>query len=386
MINRNKLLLLLALLSAFPPLSTDMYLPALPFLQKIWGESIATINLTLVSFFASYCFFLLIYGPLSDRFGRRPLLLVGIGLFIISSFLCSASDNAVTLVIFRIFQGAGAAASSVLALAITKDVYEKKEREKVLAYIAVIMAVVPMLAPVFGGWVLIWFSWRWIFVFQALIAVVAWIGVFLMTETIKTPSVFNISRTASIYFELLQNKRFIGFASILSLTGLPHFAFIGGSAHIYINNFGLSEQAFGYYFAINAASIMLGSFTCTKLLKIFNSKKILTLSFAGILLGGIGIILNLSSGPWGLALPMAIISFSFGLSRPPSNNLILEQVNKNIGSASSLLVFIFFMIGTFSMWFISLDWENKANIIGILGFLIGGFLLVTWIFLPKNAH
>ena len=152
--NHNRPFLLLALLAAFPPLSTDMYLPAIPLLQKSWHQPLAMINLTLVGFFVSYCFFLLIYGPISDRFGRRKPLLAGIGIFIIASLLCAGSGNVISLIVLRILQAAGAAAASALALAISKDVYNGFERERILAYIGVIMALAPMLAPVIGGWII----------------------------------------------------------------------------------------------------------------------------------------------------------------------------------------------------------------------------------------
>ena len=128
MMHKNRLLFLLALLSAFPPLSTDMYLPAIPLLQKAWHQPLAVVNLTLVGFFVGYCVFLLFYGPLSDRFGRRPLLLVGIGVFILASLLCALADNVISLIVFRVLQAAGAASASALALAISKDVYQGYER------------------------------------------------------------------------------------------------------------------------------------------------------------------------------------------------------------------------------------------------------------------
>ena len=115
------LILLLALLSAFPPLSTDMYLPAIPFLQSQWQLPLAIVNLTLVLFFVTYCVFLLIYGPLSDRFGRRPPLLAGIIIFIISSFFCASATGIKMLIGARILQAAGAAAASTIAMAIAKD-------------------------------------------------------------------------------------------------------------------------------------------------------------------------------------------------------------------------------------------------------------------------
>lgn len=382
--NKNRFLPLIALLSAFPPLSTDMYLPAIPLLQKIWQQPLSIINLTLVGFFISYCICLLFYGPLSDRFGRRRPLLIGIGIYIVASFLCAVSNNAAALIIFRVLQAAGGASSSVLALAITKDVYEEHERGKIFAYIGVIMALAPMLSPILGGWIMTWFSWRFIFVILGVIGMIAWIGVFKMPETLKIVSNTNVLQTAGIYIQLLKNRRYIGIALLMSMAVLPHFAFIGGSADIYITRFGLSEKAFGYFFAANAAAIMFGSFACSRLLYIIESRHILTLSFAGILIGGIGMIIHWTSGPWSLGLPMAIASFSFGLSRPPSNNLILEQVDQHAGAASSLLIFFYFMVGAFSMWLISLDWTDKIQIIGLLGALSGGLVLGIWIFISKS--
>jgi DHA1 family bicyclomycin/chloramphenicol resistance-like MFS transporter len=383
--NNKRPFLLLALLSAFPPLSTDMYLAAIPLLQKNWHQPLAVVNLTLVGFFVSYCFFLLIYGPLSDRFGRRPPLLAGISVFIFASLLCALSDNVISLIVFRVLQAAGAASASALALAISKDVYNGFERERILAYIGVIMALAPMLAPVIGGLIITWYSWQWIFVAQAMIGAVAWIGVFRLPETLKIFSGTNALQTAGIYFKLLRNRRYIGFALMMSLVVVPHFAFIGGSADIYITRIGLSEQVFGYFFALNAAAIMAGSFACTRLLKRLGSRGVVTTGFAGILIGGVGMLMQLLPGPWGLALPMAVVSFSFGLSRPPSNNLVLEQVDKNAGAASSLLIFIYFMLGAFSMWLISLEWTDKIRTIGLLGTVCGGILLGIWLVLPKTV-
>ena len=379
------LVLLLAWLTAFPPIATSMYLPAIPLLQKTWQEPLAVINLTLVGFFISYCFFLLVYGPLSDRFGRRRPLLAGIGLFVLSSLMCALTDSAISMIILRVLQGAGAAAASSLALAISKDAYAGHERGRVLATIGTITAVAPMIAPIFGGWILAGFSWRWIFVTQALFGSAAWIGTLCLPETLKTPTTTPMLQIVDIYLDLLRNRRYVVYTLMASLIGLAHFAFIGGSADIYITHIGLSEQVYSYYFALNAMAMMLGAFTCSRVVRRFRSKAFLIASFSGIFIGGLAILFSGLPGPWALALPMAVMTFSYGFNRPLSYNLILEEVDRNAGAASSLLTFCCFMVGAFSMWLIALDWSDKIGTIGMLGAGSGGLVLGLWLMLPKFA-
>jgi len=381
--SKSRIFILLALLSAFPPLATDMYLPAIPHLQKIWNQPLAVINMTLVFFFISYCFSLLIYGPLSDRFGRRKPLIIGISIFIVSSVLCALANNVTTLIIARILQAAGAASAAALALAITKDIYTATERARILAWMGVTMALAPAISPMIGSWIMVWCSWRWIFIAQAVIAIISWVGVLKMKETLLVPSTLSAIDTAKIYIKLLHNKRYLSYAIIVSLIALPHFSFIAGSADIYITKLGLSEQRFGFFYAINAAAYMAGSLLCTRLLKRYGLIQVMSLGFSGIALGGVLMIIRFDIGPWSLALPMALVTFSLGISRPPSNNLVLEQVDEYAGAASSLLVFLFFLVGAFAMWFISLNWSDKIFTIGLISSIIGSTTLAFWLLAEK---
>ncbi|MEE4165070.1 MAG: MFS transporter, partial [Desulfocapsaceae bacterium] len=127
----KKIFALIALLAAFPPLSTDMYLAAIPMLVEQWGQPLTTVNLTLVCFFVTYCCFLLVYGPLSDRFGRRPPLIAGLVLYTCASLLCALATNVTFLIIARTLQGAGAAAASAIAFAICKDLFTGRIRQRI---------------------------------------------------------------------------------------------------------------------------------------------------------------------------------------------------------------------------------------------------------------
>lgn len=376
------MLLLLALLTAFPPLSTDMYLPALPHLEQIWHEPTTAINLTLSGFFIGYCFSLLLYGPLSDKYGRRPPLLVGISVYIIASLLSGFANGVASLTILRIMQGAGAAAGSTIAMAITKDLYQGNDRQRILAYMGIIMALAPMLAPVLGGWIMTGLSWHWVFYTQAAFGIIALGGVLRMQESLAAPSQGSILAAMGMYVRLLRNRRYVVLIVLFSLIVLPHFSFIGSAAHIYISKFGLSEQVFSYFFAFNAMAIMAGSFACSRIQKRVSSRWLLTLSFAGILLGGILMNMTIFHGPWRLAVPMALASFAFGLSRPPSNHIVLEQVEHGAGAAAALMVFLYFIAGAFSMWFISLNWNDTIQIIATLAGAVGGMVLLIWLLFP----
>jgi DHA1 family bicyclomycin/chloramphenicol resistance-like MFS transporter len=381
--NDVKMVLLLALLSAFPPLSTDMYLPALPLLQERWQESMSTINLTLAGFFIGYCVSLLVYGPLSDKYGRRRPLLTGITVYIAASLLCGVATSAESLIIFRILQGMGSAGASVLAMAITKDIYEGNRRQQILGNMATIMALAPMLAPVFGSWVLVQLSWEAIFFVQALLGIIAWIGVYRLEEPLKVPSQVSLIGTMGIYLQLIRNRKYMTFVLLFSLVVLPHFSFIGSAADIYISRFGTSEQVFGLFFAFNAMAIMAGSFTFTRVQRIIAGRQLLTAAFAGITLSGVVMFAKIFPGPWGLAIPMALASFSFGLSRPASNHIVLEQVDRHAGAASSLMIFIYFIIASFSMWFISIGWIDTIKTISILAMFSGGSVLFAWLLLQR---
>ncbi len=376
---------LLALLTAFPAFSTDMILPAIPSLARMWNESLAVVNLILICFFITYGFFLLFYGPISDRYGRRKPLMIGISLYIFASVLCAMANSAATLIAFRILQAAGAAASASLSMAMTKDIFSGTERQRILAYIAIIMALAPMFAPIVGGWLLTYFSWHWIFVAQGMMGAIGLLGVLRTPETLKEASQTPLSKVMHSYSNLLLNKNYVIMVLVMSVSLLPLYSFIAGSSALYINGFGLSEQNFSYFFAFNALALMAGSMSCLKLTDRMNPRHLITTGFAGITLGAVLILIIGQRGPWSFAIPMALITYSIGISRPPSNHLVLEQVHKDAGSASSLLIFTYFTLGAVGMWLVSQEWMERMQILGSITLICGALTLVAWMILQKKG-
>ena len=357
---------LILLLAAFPALSTDMYLPAIPALCSLWGISLAAANLSLVAFFASFSAFLLVHGALADRFGRRPVLLSGVSLYVAGSLLCAGAGSISMLVLARVVQAIGAAAAAAMALTLAKDLYAGDRRKKILAYIGVIIPLCPMAAPTLGALMLQHVSWRGIFLSQALLALPALYGCIRLREPLAERAAGGLGAAVGRYGGLFRNRGYLVYALAFSVVNLAFFAFIGGSPDIYITGFGLSERAYGAYFAFNALALMLGSLLCSRLCVGIASFRILLASLTGML-GASAALLLWGRGPHGFAAAMFAYSLFLGLSRPISNDMILEQVRRDTGAAASLLTFFNFMCGAAAMELISLDWPSKPAAIAVLG-------------------
>ncbi|BCS90177.1 hypothetical protein PSDVSF_34190 [Pseudodesulfovibrio sediminis] len=305
------------------------------------------------------------------------MLVFGLLLFILGSGLCALAANITMLVLARAIQGAGAAAAAALSLALTKDLYDGLERQKILASIGVIMAFCPMLAPTLGGLLLKFASWQWIFVSQVVVAFVALYGVSQLKEPLTEFTSGGVLSVAGRYIAVFKNRQFTVMALSFALMILPHFGFIGGSPAIYISGFGMSEQVFGLYFGANALGFMLGSMVCTRLGGVLSQLRILYISLIAIIgAGGLMLLLG-GTSPLTVAIPMFCITFSVGLSRPVSNSLILDQVDKDIGAASGVMTFEMFMVGAVSMELIALDWPSKTMLLGVFAFFGGGIPLTT---------
>ncbi|OBQ52142.1 Bcr/CflA family efflux MFS transporter [Halodesulfovibrio spirochaetisodalis] len=375
--------LFITLLAAFPALSTDMYLPALPIIQQQMGIPLVTVNLSLVLFFVFFSFFLLVYGPLSDRIGRRPVLLGGIAIYIAGSVLCALSHSIWLLVAARIVQAAGAASASALSMALAKDLYTGAERQKILAYIGVIIPLCPMVAPLIGSVILEYASWNWIFVCQAIMASVAMYGTIRFDEPEFEKIQGSIWNVVSRYVNVLSNVPFSLSCFTFSFMGIGFFGFLAGSADIYILSFGVTEQQYAMLFGFNALGFMTGSFLCSRLCVDMTASDILRTSLIGIVLASIALYF-LGGTVAGFAITMFCMTFSIGVSRPVSNHMILETVDTDVGTASSILTFTYFILGALAMQFISFDWADKPRVIGEMGMIAGVIPFIALYFMRKR--
>lgn len=379
----KKTIALLALLAAFPPLSTDMYLAAIPQLVDSWQQPLAVVNLTLIGFFVTYCGFLLVYGPLSDHYGRRPPLLIGLVVYVIASLLCAVADNVQHMILARVLQGAGAASASSIAFAICKDRFAGNLRQRIFLQLGVIVAAAPMIAPIIGSWIIESLSWHWVFALQAVLGMVAAVGVWLMDESLQELSTEKLNRVFAGYVRLVGNLRFFLLTLAFACVGIPFFAFIAVSSDVFIHVLGYSEREYGYFFAGNSSAFMIAPLVFSRAVRRFQLSRLLPVSYLGVLIASVPMIIPSIPQPFRLALPMWFLTFFFAFGRPPGNNLILEQVEQDVGAASSLMVFVFFLTGACSMWFISLGWQDAVRVLGLLGLCSATITLVSWLAIDR---
>ena len=373
------LLLYLVLLTSFLPLSIDLYLPALPTMSKLFSAPEVLTNLTIVLFFLFYSVSTLVWGPLSDKYGRRPILLSGLGGFAAASLLCALSPNVYFLIAARILQSLGAAAATATAMAVTKDVYTGRSLEKKIAAIQMISVVCPVAAPMLGALILRFISWRGTFLTQAAFGAATFLLTILFTETNREKSLGNILRTMGKLAVVLRGRRFTVLLVIFSLCGLPFMAFLSVSPYIYQNTFGLSSQSFSYFFALNAAMMFFGPPLYVWLSSRFSRFSLINLSFAVTVAAGLLVIGVGRLGPVAMTLSFLPATVISSFAAPPGMYLMLSE-SQDSGTASSLINAFGTVTGSIGMLVTSLAIGNLVVLTGAVTACVGLVCGFLWLF------
>ncbi|MEV4054024.1 multidrug effflux MFS transporter [Amycolatopsis sp. NPDC049688] len=343
-----KFVLVLGGLTAFGPLSIDMYLPALPRMAADLHAADSTVQLTLSAFIVGLALGQLVLGPLSDALGRRRPLLAGLALYVVGSVLCAVSPDAWLLVAARFVQSLGAAAGIVIARATVRDLFSGTAMTKFFSTLMLVSGLAPILAPLIGGQLLTWTSWRGVFVvltaFGALLLAVV---VFFLPEPSSARSPLRLSQVMRTYGRLALDRSFAGYALASGLLFASMFAYISGSSFALQGVYGLSPQAYSLVFGANGVGIVLAGQLNGRLVGRVRERVLL---LSGLLLGVAGGTFVLASVLLRASLALLLVSLfllvsSIGLVMPNASSLALASHARSAGAASALLGVLQFVVG-----------------------------------------
>ncbi|HHK5576808.1 TPA: multidrug effflux MFS transporter [Neisseria polysaccharea] len=333
-------LLILSALMAFTSLSTDIYLPAMPTMEKQLGGNA---ELTITGFLTGFAIAQLIWGPISDRIGRKLPLFIGMVLFVIGSVGCALSESMSTVVFWRIFQAIGACVGPMLGRAMIRDSFAQSQAAQMLSTLTIIMAIAPIAGPFIGGGLLKVASWHWIFWLLAVIGVLMFTAIFKLPETLpmEKRASGSLWNTFKNYRTLLANVTFMRYTLSVTFFYVAAYAFITGSPFVYIDYFGVAVQNYGFLFGLNIIGIMSLSFLNRKLVSRFALSKLLVVSsLVAFVASAVFFVLawvNMG-GIWSVIVPMFVMFSMNGIIAACANAAALAAVpNQIAGSAAALL-------------------------------------------------
>lgn len=357
--------LILGGLSAFAPLSIDMYLPALPQMAGDLHTADSTLQLTLTAFIIGLAVGQLILGPISDGIGRRKPLLAGLVLYVVSSVLCAVSPSVELLIAARALQAIGAAGGIVIARAIVRDLYSGTAMTKFFSMLMLVSGLAPILAPVAGGQILRITSWRGAFVVLTVFGALLLLATVLALPEPLPPerrSPNRLGATLRGYAKLLADRFFLGYALAGGLMFAGLFAYISASSFVLQDVYGLSPQEFSLVFGANGVGIVLAGQLNGRLVGRFPERALLAAGLITSAVGGVGVLaaaafaLPLSA----LLVPLVLLVSSIGMVMPNASSLALAEHPHNAGSASALLGVLQFVIGGLATPLVSVGGADSA--------------------------
>jgi DHA1 family bicyclomycin/chloramphenicol resistance-like MFS transporter len=337
----------LALLSAITALAfcaLHMVVPALPLLVQVFDDSAAHVQLVLSLYLGGIAAGQLIYGPVSDRYGRRPVMIAGLALFLAGTVLCAGAWSLAALIVGRLLQALGACAGIVLSRAIIRDVYDREMAARGLALVMMAMTLAPAISPALGAYLAEWFDWRAIFVLLGALGALVFAATCVrLAETNRHPMPLDFAGMARSYALLLRAPGFGGFALCSACTSASWFTFIASAPYLVTDALGEPPSTYGLMILFPMAAYMLGNAAAARFALRVGSLRLLIAGRA-LALGGAGVVTlcYLSGGfsIWTLFLPIAFAEIGDGLSQPSVMAAALSIHPRIAGTASGLMGFL----------------------------------------------
>jgi len=388
---RVELIIIFGALTAFAPLSTDMYLPALPSIAHDFHASIGAVERTLTSFFLGFASGQALFGPLADRFGRKAPLIGGLAVYVLVCLLGAATFAVPLLTGLRFVQAVSACAGAVIARACVRDLFEAREVPRIYAVMMTVMGLAPLLAPLLGGYLLLLFGWRAIFLTQAALGLIGLLAVILrLPESHAGPRRdLHLATIFIDYGRIVTDRRFIGYVLAAATSAGGLFAYITASPHVFIDLFHVPAQHFGWFFGANAVALITGSHVSGRLLKTQRGETVLIAAQLGQ--AGAGVLLMTFAatgigGLWGIAFGLMLYVGLNGAVMPTGSGLAMRPFALNAGMASALLGTFQFGLAALSSSIVgALPQTTPLTMAGVIAACGIGGLLFNLLLSPKPA-
>lgn len=337
---------MLALLLGLLPVTTDLYLPGLPALAAEFGGAVGQAQLTLSGLILAFGFGQLLLGPVSDRVGRRPVLLAGLGVYVVGS-VCSALATGMEALIFgRVLQGIGLAASVVCGRAMVRDLYDPLRGTLVMSRAQSGLGLFALGSPVLGGVLAGTLGWRWALAATGVVAAVALaLVVWRLPETLaqRNPRALEPARMAGTWAQMLRQPVFLAWSLLLMFTYGGLFTFLASSSFVYIEVLGTSRPVYGLFLASASVSYLAGTFACRRWIAAHGIARTVRRAAAFSLAGGLGMAaLSLAgvTSPWAICLPQMVFNFGHGIHQPCGQAGVVGPFPQAAGAASALSGFM----------------------------------------------
>ena len=382
--------LILGGISALTPLAIDLYLPALPTLVTDLNAQPSQIQASLITYLIGFSFGQLIFGPLSDSYGRKPVLLLGITVFSLLSIIVGFAQNAQILVLGRLVQGFFAAAPSVVVFALVRDLYKNEDLAKTMSFIGLVVTIAPLIAPLLGGYLTLFFSWRSTFFVLAMFSIFILIIAFIkIPETLKGENrcEFRLKNIVRNFLLLLKNKKALGLISIGAFSYGGLFSFLSAGSFIYIELFGVALEKFGYYFGLNVLTLMVFTSLNGRFVKKVGLHKMLRIFLSIKLFAGICLLLSgfLGGGLWTIVPFVMIYIGTVAAVSSNSMAILLSSYPEMAGTASSLVSASRFGFGSLAGFLLSFFTLSSAFPMALFMSICAICTFFCYVFFARNA-
>ena len=350
-IQKNIILVLLILTSTLMTMSTDLYAPSLPFLPEYFGTTNELVKLTMSLWMMAYGGLLLIFGPLSERYGRRPVLVGAMAVFTLCSFLCTIATSIEYLILARVVQGAAAGAEGVLVLSIIRDCFDDKGQVRAFSIYRAANAIPPIFTPILGAYIFLWFGWQANFILLTAIAgsVTVLLWKFLDESRSTDTHVISVKKIIADYWGLLRNPKFLSFAVIMSTTIAFLVVFATVVPFVLVEQLEQKADIFGYFQGAIMIAFIFGSIAANRMTDRVSITRLLSLGIGLVVLGAallsLVVFLEVES-LLSLGIPLAIMAFGHGPILATTPPLAMSASKAPTGASAAMLLTITSMLAS----------------------------------------